>query len=175
MGKNDKTPLQPFTSREDIIWAAGLFEGEGWISIQGRTPSIGIQMCDKPILDRFRIYVGIGNIYSRKTKSTPEIKSRKPQWAWRASGFQRVQAILAYLWPWLGARRRARAKQVLEIAKQGRCRSGRPRGRKGEPLECGNVRKYWRGCRCAECRTANNIYSRGLNKTTRQYDSSFYL
>lgn len=102
--------LKPFTSREDLAWAAGIFEGEGWISIQLYTPAIGITMTDRDVLDKFASVVGGGKVYPRGIKSsgTGGITAKKFQWAWRVTSFENVQAILAYLWPWLCVRRRDR-------------------------------------------------------------------
>jgi len=177
MMKNTKIKPKPFSSREDVIWAAGLFEGEGWISIQGKTPAIGIQMADKDILEKFAHAVGAGNIYYKKPKiyDSRRIKSKKPQWAWRVTGFQRVQAILVYMWSWLGMRRRARTKEVLGIAKTGRTKPGMPLGYKYSKAICGDVRKYWQGCHCELCRKANRDYSKRIRKTVKQDDSAFYL
>ena len=68
-----------FTSREDLMWASGLFEGEGWISTAQLSPIIGIQMCDKDILEKFQAVTGMGKIYYRKPKvySYEIIKTRK--------------------------------------------------------------------------------------------------
>lgn len=119
-----------FTSREELMWASGLFEGEGWICIQGKSPLMGIQMCDKDILEKIQIVTGLGKIYYRKPKvySYEIIKTRKEQWAWRVQGFHNCQALIAMLWMGLGTRRRNRAVEVLAIARTGNVKPGMVKG-----------------------------------------------
>lgn len=161
--------IQSFSNRESVIWAAGLFEGEGWISIQGYCPSMGIQMSDKDILEKFAQAIGGGPIYYRKPKvySYEVVKTRKEQWAWRVVGFQNVQAVIAYLWPWLGARRRSRAKEVLQLAQLGQIHGGTLQGQKTSKAEHGTVRKFWTGCKCDPCKQANRDYTKRNNAKTK--------
>src|SRR3990167_1862859 len=111
-------------NREDIAWAAGLFDGEGWISIDGKAPSIGIQMGDPDLLVRIQHVLCMGHIHPRAIslhgKDSLSIRSRKPRWSWRVTGFEFVQAALAVMWPWLSIRRQQRAKEVLNVAKVGK-------------------------------------------------------
>jgi hypothetical protein len=100
-------------NRESLAWAAGLIEGEGWIYFQGKSPYIGVQMTDLEILTRLQAVLGCGNIHQRKLNPP----NKKQQWTWRVSSFQLVQFVIVILWPWLGSRRRARAKEVLMIAR----------------------------------------------------------
>jgi hypothetical protein len=93
----------------NIAWAAGLFEGEGSISIDKRNdvPALHMSMTDKDVVERFAEIVGVGSITHR-----PYEPPLKEQWAWQASGTNAVN-VLNELLPWLGARRRARAEEVL--------------------------------------------------------------
>lgn len=106
-------------NREQLAWAAGVFDGEGWASSArynrktgGRTATlvIGVGQAHRGLLDRFQVAVGIGNV-------TGPTKSRKTQmWAFRAHGFESVQAIFAMLYPWLGSIKRAQIQAVLNDA-----------------------------------------------------------
>lgn len=64
---------------------------------------------DEDVVRRFASAVGVGRV-SGPYQYTG---NRKPYWRWQASGFERTQAVIAMLWPGLGARRRARAVEVL--------------------------------------------------------------
>ncbi len=114
-----KIVVRPFSSREEILWAAGLFEGEGWFHVYGHTPQMGIQMSDLDVLQKFQGIVGCGTIYYRKPRiySYERIKSRKEQWAWRTSSFEITQTVAAYLWPWLSRRRQLKLREILEVSK----------------------------------------------------------
>lgn len=162
--------LQLFKSRDELHWASGLFEGEGWISIQGFSPALGIQSSDKDVLERFALAVGGGSIHTRKPRiyAYEHIQTRKPQWAWRIGGFQNVQYVIALLWSGLSKRRKERIKEVLDVAKLGNTRKGNIIGSKRKPYgpkrvrKHGEAQKYWQGCRCELCCTASKKYHSDL-------------
>jgi hypothetical protein len=98
--------------REELIWAAGLFEGEGCFTRNTNGyPKAKIVMTDEDSIRRFCTAVGFGSVHGPVRR-----RSWKPYWEWRIGGFEKVQALLAMLWPGLGARRRARAIEVLSGA-----------------------------------------------------------
>jgi hypothetical protein len=102
--------------REELAWAGGLFEGEGCFSVnrdkRGRGyiyPVAAVEMTDEDSVRRFAAAVGFGVVngpYAHWAK--------KQSWRWQAFGFERTQALLAMLWPWLGIRRRAKGAEVLK-------------------------------------------------------------
>ena len=98
-------------TREDLAWAAGLFEGEGCFSRTHGVPVANLGMTDNDIVLRFRDVVGFGSIYEINN-------SRKnPRWSdglqWSSTNFAHTQQTVAMFWPWLGTRRRARAHELL--------------------------------------------------------------
>ncbi len=102
-------------NREDIIWAAGLFEGEGCIDQHklpsGRTyPRIKLKMTDQDVVERF------ASIFGMKIYSYPKDKSWKDHykdaWYTMVTGTKAV-AILYMLFPFLGERRKTKAEEVL--------------------------------------------------------------
>jgi hypothetical protein len=101
----------------DIAWFAGLFEGEGCMSIEknGNT-KLTIGMTDPDIIDRIRtLFPNCQNMKPiqpkpvRDSYSTPKIR-----YTWRVSDPAEVKRILELILPWLGERRSARAREVLE-------------------------------------------------------------
>jgi hypothetical protein len=98
----------------ELAWAAGLFEGEGSVSLMlkasGR-PSI--QLCltttDRDVIDRFALIVGAGKIYG------PYIRpgNRKPQYSWRAHGWKLLRRLNEQWRGMLGGRRRAKFDKLL--------------------------------------------------------------
>jgi len=102
--------------RSEIAWAAGLFEGEGCTYPNHRkdrpnpVPVMCLSTTDKDVLERFVQVVGVGPM-SARSKKQPQYKQ---QWVWTISGFERVQAIGAAFWPWLGERRRAQWVRTLD-------------------------------------------------------------
>ncbi len=107
-------------NREDIIWSAGLFEGEGSISISklpsGRLyPRIKVKMCDKDAIEKFASTFKLKVLDVVKDKSWKE--HYKDAWYTDSTGKKAV-AILYMLYPWLGNRRKARADEVIALWKQ---------------------------------------------------------
>jgi hypothetical protein len=109
--------------REELAFAAGLFEGEGSFKFHtsSRRPRAVISMTDLDSLSRFRLAVGMGRITGPYNYT-----GGKDYYTYQIDGFEKVQALLAMLWPWLGERRQRRGAEVL---KQGRRKltPGRPK------------------------------------------------
>lgn len=102
--------------REELAWASGLFEGEGCFTHNGvktrRGPgslATSIGSTDRDVLERFAQAVGFGKVGGPYTTA-----GYKPVYQWTAYGFEKMQAILAMLWPWLCSRRRERAIELLK-------------------------------------------------------------
>jgi hypothetical protein len=99
----------------DIAWLAGLFEGEGNLSIakNGGT-RLTIRMCDRDIIDKVNelypcptIQVVVPNP-ARHNYNQP-----RTQYAWRISDPAKVREFINLVLPWLGERRTAKALEVL--------------------------------------------------------------
>jgi hypothetical protein len=102
----------------DLAWAAGLFEGEGCITVGYRGKEyrytlgqLTLSMKDEDVVRHFAEVIGFGKVYLGG-------KSNEGMWRWAVTRFEHVQAIVAMFWPWLGSRRRARAREVLERLKK---------------------------------------------------------
>ena len=104
-------------NRENLAWAAGLFEGEGcftaWKSYKRKDGKTRIYLrasmssTDKDVLEKFVATVGIGKVYNHRdgtVMSHPAVKTQKPSWQWSVSGKQAVE-VGEMLLPWLGKRR----------------------------------------------------------------------
>jgi len=121
-------------NREDIIWAAGLFEGEGCITFNGcKYAKLALGTTDMDVISKFHSIVKLGSINKSIVKARPQAtKQGKPYktcFYWSVTRFEHVQAILAAFWPWLGQRRRARAEEVLTVVVASCCRTDSRRGR----------------------------------------------
>lgn len=99
-------------TREDLAWAAGLFEGEGCISA-GRQDSYILQLVstDEDVVRRFYRVIELGTI------SGPFIPNGnvkyKPAWKWCCTNQYEMLAVLVALWPWLGERRQEKAREAI--------------------------------------------------------------
>jgi hypothetical protein len=104
--------------REELAWAAGIFDGEGYIgTFLRKVPSSGrpipyismkVGQCHRPeVIDRLRSALGFGNAYSRQ-RSGGVI-----EYIWCANGLMRSQAAVAMLWPWMSAPKREQCARSL--------------------------------------------------------------
>jgi hypothetical protein len=148
-------------SRESIAWAAGLFEGEGCISISGNPKTSGRQIrlritsTDVDVLEKFRSIIGMGSIsgpFADKKHPT-----YKPKWYFDMGGGKRVYAALVAFWPHLCARRRARAEEAIAFfASQGRGPKKLMVCGRGHEFTPGNTGFWVRGRFCKECKRLRN-------------------
>jgi hypothetical protein len=132
-----------FSFREDVIWLAGLMEGEGHFSRWQMR--VQLRMTDRDVVDRaYQIFGGIGKMWDVK---------QRPDWQ-RNFGFiltgHRAAGWMMILYPFLGQRKRWEIRTSLNHWRQlevdhkirGQCP-------KGHPYTQRRIPKNWR--RCAEC------------------------
>lgn len=112
----------------DIVWAVGLFEGEGCINIGPRAAleagelgkvlvRLTLATTDLDVLEKFQEIMGVGSITERKWFRK---NHWKPSWRWESVRQEDVQRILLDFLPYLGSRRRDKADQALQILKMKR-------------------------------------------------------
>jgi hypothetical protein len=103
-------------------WLAGLFEGEGCISLsryktmlkdntrsKAVYPVVVIASTDNDVIRKFKRLVGFGRIHGPYWLKL----STKPQWHWRGSGWLVVNALWKLIGEHLGKRRKSRFREVL--------------------------------------------------------------
>ena len=148
--------ISDYLTTETVAWTAGLFEGEGCIGTarnkkkRASTPRLQLSMTDEDVVRRFGESLRLGRVngpYRGKG-------GRKDHWSWNVTSFEKVQAIVAMFWPWLGRRRKDRAKEVLAEARLTRPKpSSRCECVSGHPLSGENLYVTCRGTRsCRICR-----------------------
>jgi hypothetical protein len=100
--------------REELAWAAGLYDGEGctsWVRADHRQPSMSVAMTTEADVRRFHAAVGgLGTVVSR---TPPSLGEFRPQWRWRAGGRWACQAVVALLWFKLGQEKRDQYRKVV--------------------------------------------------------------
>jgi hypothetical protein len=97
----------------EAAWAAGLFEGEGSFGLR-RNGTVLLQLAstDKDVIERFRVVIGTGRTGSQAPGRNGR---RKRLWRVEVSQVAEVLRIVELLYSWLGARRRARADEVVAV------------------------------------------------------------
>ena len=109
-------------NREELAWAGGFFSGEGatyWRSQIRKennreygAPAVEVTQCNDPeVLYRFNAAINnlcviYGPYYNRANTDSPYYQCS-------VGGFEKIQAIVALLWPWLSTAKRNQAKRVL--------------------------------------------------------------
>lgn len=105
--------------RENLAWAAGFADGECSFYLEKnsprypRTPCFTITQIDARVLHRFRDVVGFGVVMGPNGPYNKGPKAR-PLYYFRVRGFEKVQAVMALLWSWLGPVKRAQAQATLK-------------------------------------------------------------
>ena len=104
-------------NREEILWAAGWFEGEGCFCKSMKFyPTASAVTTDKDVLERFVKAVGIKvGIFRRKQDKRKATYKQAYQVTY--SGMEAFQALGTMLWPGLGKRRREKFKELLLLAR----------------------------------------------------------
>jgi len=94
-------------NRDDLIWLAGLLEGEGAFDLhRGKYPRIRVGMTDRDVIGRAATLLG-GNV-RLSLKPAPA----KAMWHVEVSGAKALAAMTLLL-PFMGARRSAKIAEVM--------------------------------------------------------------
>ena len=126
----------PKIKKEDLIWAAGLFDGEGCISLSKRTPQrlnkavsynyaliLKVAMCHKDTVMRLHRMFGVGTLHNQRLQAAHLSRA----WIWFCNRDD-AEIVIHKLRPWLftKARDAELALQFLSLPpmqKGGRWRS----------------------------------------------------
>lgn len=152
-------------TRENIAWAAGLFEGEGCVGVYSKpdgargprkAPVMKISMTDLDVLEKFQRIVGFGKIHGPTIRRQP---NHKPVWSWSCGGTEKVQALLAAFWSYLCARRQAKAQEVIVAMASIPPRPSAARNfcRRGHRYSEETTYRYGNKRRCAICDTERSL------------------
>lgn len=118
----------------EAAWAAGLYDGEGSISLAHGWMKLQLKMVERAPVDRFAAAVGVGRVYGPYSNISSERRDgypRKDFYVWTHPPGGAVK-VLDLLWPWLSEFRQKRALELgyepkyvkTAGAKAGLCRTG---------------------------------------------------
>lgn len=93
----------------DIAWLAGVYEGEGCLSINGKAVRIIIQMTDEDIIRRIHSLTGCGRV-----AVYPHPK-HKTVYRWTVNNRSCVARLLLAMAPLLGERRREKVLEAVPL------------------------------------------------------------
>ena len=145
------------TRREEIVWVAGLLEGEGHFAPSRGCPRIKLVMTDRDIVERAACVLGATASIKQYKPTSPSGGETKLAYRLTIDG-RRAAAWMMMLWPFLGVRRRERITAVLGdwrsrvacIPKTvatvpcSQCGAVTGRAYRGGPRLCRACRREWR-------------------------------
>lgn len=98
-------------------WAAGVFEGEGSISLKTRDKTKSLRLAigstDEDVVRRFASAVGVGKVYGPYIRQ--KSLGKKPIWFWYSQKSDETYSVVNLFWDFLGVRRQSR---FFELAAQ---------------------------------------------------------
>lgn len=107
-------------SRDDLLWLAGLLEGEGTFDLhRGKYPRVRVGMSDRDVVGRAATLLGARVRLSLKPAPNAAM------WHAEISGTKATEIMVAIL-PHMGARRSAKIAAVLGHASLGPTSNGAP-------------------------------------------------
>ncbi len=93
--------------RDDVIWLAGLLEGEGTFDLQrGKYPRVRLAMTDRDVVGR------AATLFGSTIRLTLRPAPASPIWHAEIQGAPAVEIMRAVL-PFMGSRRSGRIAQIL--------------------------------------------------------------
>lgn len=107
-------------NREELAWAAGFFDGEGYVGIRDNKkdyttrPTLKVSSTDRDMIERFQY--AVGGIGCFRGPIPNGGLGKKPIYEWFTRKFEHVQAVIAMLYPFMCSRRKARMKECLLLA-----------------------------------------------------------
>lgn len=134
-------------NREELAWAGGFFEGEGWFCLKDdKYAQAGVCQINLEPLNRFDLAIGgLGRLYKDNKRDVTQ---------YRLYGFEKVQAVSAMLWPWLSTWRKNQALAVLAKSKLvGPAMKDKTHCPQGHPYDMNNTIIHLDGSR--HCRACN--------------------
>ena len=96
-----------------IAWAAGLFDGEGAVSLQDGWLHLQLKMCDRAAVERFADTVAAGRVGGPYKNRSGEIDGypRRDFYVWYTRRGEAIR-VLRSLWPYLTDTRKDRALEL---------------------------------------------------------------
>src|SRR5881397_1153779 len=110
------TKPDPSLTPAEWAWCAGLFEGEGTISLakHGTNVQLMVGMTDCDVIER------LDALWPSPTGPYECERPGRDIYVWQIGARDRVMGFLVGILPWLGQRRRARAEAALGLLARNR-------------------------------------------------------
>ena len=116
---------------DDLVWLAGLLEGEGCFTTKSRTPHVALKMTDLDIVERAALLMKDENVTIER-----RAPNRKDVFAANVTGTKAIK-LMELIQPLMGKRRSARISEILAWAE------ARPGQAYGERQGKAKLRAAW--------------------------------
>lgn len=106
------------TDSFELGWIVGIVEGEGCIgayrngAVNTKCPKVMVSSSDISVVQRVKVTLGCGKIYTRKDVGNGLTK--KTMYEWRTTTRADAIAVSEILYPYLSARRRAQIRRAFQ-------------------------------------------------------------
>jgi hypothetical protein len=107
-------PSEETIGLKSIEWAAGLYEGEGALTTQGKSGywRLCLEMTDYDVVKNFHETIGVGKMYG-PWKPPSKLEHYKPHWVVRVNNKDDIFKVICDFYPYMGERRRAKFDEFL--------------------------------------------------------------
>lgn len=106
-------------NREELAWAAGFFDGEGYTHSRGvrdrgnQPPLISVSQVDPRSLERLKFAVlGCGKV---RGPYGPYGTNKQPFYVWQTSNLPDTIAVAGLLWNWIGPVKRVQMAEAFRL------------------------------------------------------------
>ena len=107
-------PSEETIGPKSIEWAAGLYEGEGWLSTKGKANGwrLAVRMTDYDVVKAFHDTIQVGKMYGPcRPPSKPA--HHKAHWEVYVHNKHDIFKVICDFYPYMGERRRAKFDEFL--------------------------------------------------------------
>jgi hypothetical protein len=98
------------STREELAWAGGFYDGEGCMSVRKDNTHVRVQLgqANLEVLQKFQRILGVGYISGPYRQRQTEAF-----WMWQALGYEELQAAVALLWDFVSTPKREQIMRTL--------------------------------------------------------------
>ena len=107
-------PSEEVTGPKSIEWAAGLYEGEGCLTVSNKEGRwrLFLEMTDSDVVKEFHKTIGVGKFYG-PWKHPSAAAHYKPIYVVRVNNKHDIFKVICDFYPYVGERRRAKFDEFL--------------------------------------------------------------
>ena len=116
-------------TRENVLWLAGYFDGEGCLSRYRPNEhsgwKAGIKSTDEDLISKVVAIAGGSVYFERKNDKNP---NHKDIWSWELRDQAKLYALTAAIYPFMSQRRQKRIEEFFLYFRTHKTTPGNPRG-----------------------------------------------